>query len=148
MTSSSADTERIAMAIGAKLQGGECFELSSDLGGGKTTFTRGLAAGAGSADQVSSPTFTISKVYDAADLRIYHYDFYRLQDPGLVAEELAESIEDPNAVSVIEWAQTVGHVLPESRVQITIERQKDGEDVRKLTIEYPEELAYLLEGIE
>ena len=56
-------TELIAVAIGKRLRGGEMIELVSDLGGGKTTFTRGLARGAGSSDVVSSPTFTISKVY-------------------------------------------------------------------------------------
>jgi tRNA threonylcarbamoyladenosine biosynthesis protein TsaE len=56
-------TENIAHLIGARLRGGEVIELVSDLGGGKTTFTRGLADGAGSKDIVASPTFIVSKVY-------------------------------------------------------------------------------------
>ena len=56
------DTERIAALLGSNLRGGELIELASDLGGGKTTFTRGLVRGGGSDDSVASPTFTISRV--------------------------------------------------------------------------------------
>jgi len=71
-------TEQLAEAIGRRLTGGEVIELVSDLGGGKTTFVRGLARGLGSADVVSSPTFTVSKVYKADKLELHHFDFYRL----------------------------------------------------------------------
>jgi len=64
----------------------EIIELRSDLGGGKTTFTQGLAAGAGSKDAVSSPTFTLKKIYRAGELHIYHYDFYRLNEPGILKD--------------------------------------------------------------
>lgn len=141
------ETEQIAAAIGSRLRGGECFELSSDLGGGKTTFARGLAAGAGSTDQVASPTFTISKQYQANKLRMYHYDFYRLQEAGLVSEELAETINDPSSVNIIEWADTVNDVLPQNRVKITIHRSADSETARTLDITVPAEYGYLLEGV-
>src|SRR5690606_22283628 len=55
-TNSSNETERLAEQLGKKLRGGEVIELISDLGGGKTTFTRGLAKGVGSSDRVASPT--------------------------------------------------------------------------------------------
>ena len=141
------ETEHLAAAIGVQLRGGECIELSSDLGGGKTTFTRGLAAGAGSLDQVASPTFTISKRYQAQKLTLFHYDFYRLQEPGLVAEELAESVHDPLAVSIIEWADTVEDVLPYNRLKISIQRSADSETARTIHIAGPAESGYLLEGI-
>lgn len=146
-TSSAEETEAIAEQIGSRLRGGECIELTSDLGGGKTTFVRGLVRGAGSFDNVSSPTFTIGKQYQGETLRIYHFDFYRLQEPGLVAEELAESIEDENSVSVIEWARSVSNVLPASRIVIEIERLKDDVDARKLTIMYPKKVAYLIKDL-
>jgi tRNA threonylcarbamoyladenosine biosynthesis protein TsaE len=112
----SEETERIARSIGQHLHGGECMDLMSDLGGGKTTFTRGIVSGMGSSDQVSSPTFTIGKQYKYSDMTCYHFDFYRLQEPGLVAEELAEAIVDPKGVIVVEWAESVADVLPEERM--------------------------------
>jgi tRNA threonylcarbamoyladenosine biosynthesis protein TsaE len=144
---SSDNTEDIARKIGQKLKGGECIELSSDLGGGKTTFTRGLVDGMGSLDQVSSPTFTISNTYKTKNLICYHYDFYRLQEPGLVREELAESLEDINGIIIVEWAESVNDVLPENRLIISFEKLADNPEHRKLTIEYPKEYSYLLEGV-
>jgi len=90
----SEDTERLGELLGRRLRGGEVLELRSDLGGGKTTFVRGLVRGAGCHDRVSSPTFTLSRVYKSKDFEIHHFDFYRLQDPGLVANELAEVVGD------------------------------------------------------
>lgn len=125
------------------MRGGEVIELRSDLGGGKTTFVRGLVAGAGSLDVVSSPSFTISKVYKAGNLTIHHYDFYRLPDAGLMAQELAEVLEDPAAVVVVEWAGAVESVLPRQKVVITISVK--GDEERHLKFEDPQEQTYLKE---
>lgn len=126
------------------LRGGEVIELVSDLGGGKTTFVRGLARGMGSADRVASPTFTISRVYHAGDLMLHHFDFYRLGEAGLIAEELDEILDDPRAVSVIEWAGIVEDVLPAERVKITI--HKTPTDGRELQFKAPQSLAYVIEA--
>ena len=139
-------TEQIAETLGNNLRGGEVIELISDLGGGKTTFTRGLAKGAGSEDVVSSPTFTISKVYDTATFDIHHFDFYRLPDAGLAAHELEDLVGDPAVVVVVEWGGVVGHVLPVGKV--TIEITKTGEESRQQAIACPGNLQYLLEGIQ
>jgi tRNA threonylcarbamoyladenosine biosynthesis protein TsaE len=113
---SSEDTERFAHTLGSRLRGGEVIALVSDLGGGKTAFVRGLAAGLGSTDHVASPTFTISREYKAGNLTLYHFDFYRLQEPGVVAAELEEFIDDPTAVVAIEWGAIVEEVLPENKI--------------------------------
>lgn len=127
------------------MRGGETIELVSDLGGGKTTFTRGLVRGAGSLEKVASPTFTISREYQAPNFRIFHFDFYRLQEAGIVANELAEDVHEPSAVTVVEWGDIVHDVLPEKRLRVTF--NLTGEDDRTISFEYPEELAYLLEGV-
>jgi tRNA threonylcarbamoyladenosine biosynthesis protein TsaE len=142
-TTSSEETEQLAEKLGAACRGGEVIELISDLGGGKTTFTRGLVRGIGSPDKVASPTFTISKVYEAGALHIHHFDFYRLQEAGIVAEELAEVIGDPKAVVVVEWGDIVQHVLPEEHLTIII--TQTAEDIRELTLSCPEPLMYLIE---
>lgn len=126
----------LAESIGTRLRGGECFELIGDVGAGKTTFTKALASGMGVEDDVQSPSFTISREYDGRDeLRLAHYDFYRLADPGVVSYELAESIDDINMVTVIEWAETVQNVLPVGRVVIRFEYEQDSEK-RSVAIDY------------
>ena len=145
-STSSEQTEQLAEALGSKLRGGEVIELVSDLGGGKTTFTRGLVRGAKSTDKVASPTFTISKEYDAPQFTIHHFDFYRLNEAGIVANELAEVIQDPEAVTVIEWGEIVHDVLPVNRLTITIEQTAEGN--RTLSFVYPESYQYLIEGLQ
>lgn len=140
------DTEAIAAHIGKQLKGGETIELISDLGGGKTTFVRGLARGLGSADKVASPTFTISKVYKAGRLQLYHFDFYRLDEAGLMAHELAEVADDPQAVVVVEWGDVVRDVLPFKRLQVRLHRT--GEDTRQIVFTYPKELAYAVQEVQ
>lgn len=135
-------TEAIAAIIGKQLKGGEVVELVSDLGGGKTAFVRGLARGMGSSDHVASPTFTISREYHTDKLTLYHFDFYRLHEPGIMTAELAEIIDDPKAVVAVEWSDIVQHVLPEKRVTVRI--VSTGDTARRLEFNYPPELAYLI----
>jgi tRNA threonylcarbamoyladenosine biosynthesis protein TsaE len=127
------------------LKGGEAIELISDLGGGKTTFVRGLVRGAGSKDRVASPTFTISKVYDTDKFEMHHFDFYRLHEAGIVADELSEVVGDPQMVVIVEWADVVQHVLPEKRLTVNIEQTPTGS--RQITFRAPESLAYLLGAV-
>jgi tRNA threonylcarbamoyladenosine biosynthesis protein TsaE len=137
-------TEEFAQSLGRRLRGGEVLVLVSDLGGGKTAFVRGLARGMGSDDHVASPTFTIMREYHSAagKLTLYHFDFYRLQEAGVVAAELEEFIHDPQAVVAIEWGAIVADVLPAERLEIHIERT--GDTTRGLKLVYPESLSYLI----
>lgn len=141
-STSSENTARLGEQLGAKIRGGEVIELVSDLGGGKTTFTRGLVRGAGSPDPVSSPTFTLRNEYHAKDLTIYHFDFYRLNEAGIMSDELAEVIGDQVGVAVIEWGEIVADILPTERLSIKL--TAIGENDRKIEFSYPEKLAYLI----
>lgn len=145
MSVSSGATEQLAETLGRNVRGGEVIELVSDLGGGKTTFVRGLARGLGSQDHVSSPTFKVSNTYQGKDLTIHHLDFYRLSEAGLMAHELQEVMDDPKAVVVIEWGEVVRDVLPAERCNVTIKRT--GDESRKITITCPGNLKYLLENL-
>lgn len=142
------ETEAVGEHLGRALRGGEIIELSSDLGGGKTTLVRGVARGAGSSDVVSSPTFTISKVYTTSRLEIHHFDFYRLAEAGVMHEELAELVDDPQVTVLVEWSDIVKDVLPAARLTLRIERMVESEDARKLILEYPENLGYLVAAID
>lgn len=143
-TNSPYQTENVAETIGKLLKGGEIIELISELGGGKTTFTRGLASGIKSKDNVASPTFTISRVYEGTRLTIHHFDFYRLKNDKLIKHELSDVLKDKNNVVVIEWPDLVSDVLPKDR--LTVKFEYLNEDSRKLLFNYPESLSYLLIG--
>jgi tRNA threonylcarbamoyladenosine biosynthesis protein TsaE len=127
------EMKQLGEEIGHSLKGGEVLELIGDVGAGKTTFTKGLAKGLGVAETVQSPSFTISRVYEAGDLTLSHYDFYRLNDAGIMAMEIASAVEDAHNITVVEWAESVAEILPESRIKIRILPQS--ETVRKVEIE-------------
>lgn len=115
------ETKKVGEVIGRLLCGGEILQLVGDVGAGKTTFTKGLAKGLKVTETVQSPTFTISRVYDGRDnLRLAHYDFYRLSDPGIMADELSEASDDPSTVICIEWGEIVNDVIGDDFLEIQL----------------------------
>jgi tRNA threonylcarbamoyladenosine biosynthesis protein TsaE len=128
-----AEMKDLGAKLGALLRGGEIIELVGDVGAGKTTFTKGLARGLDVDEDVQSPSFTISRVYDASSgLRLAHYDFYRLHNAGIMADDLRETLGDPITVTVIEWAEIVSGVLPEDRLTLLI--SSTSEDDRRVEL--------------
>ncbi|RYC72953.1 tRNA (adenosine(37)-N6)-threonylcarbamoyltransferase complex ATPase subunit type 1 TsaE [Candidatus Nanogingivalis gingivitcus] len=118
--SSSEDMISFGQELGNSLKGGEVIELIGDVGAGKTTFTKGLAKSLGITDEIQSPTFTISRVYEGAKNNLVHYDFYRLNDAGIMAIEMQDVIDDPNNITVIEWGEPVREVLPKKYITVKI----------------------------
>jgi len=127
------------------------FELIGDVGAGKTTFTRGLAEGLKVQEPVTSPSFTISKRYafpilenccknyntsdsnsDNLAGQLIHYDFYRLDDPGIMRDELAEALAEPNSVIVVEWGSDVADLLPLDKIRLEIFLCEDGSRTVKI----------------
>lgn len=117
------------------------------MGGGKTTFVKGLVRGAGSQDRVVSPTFTLNRIYRAKNFSIYHFDFYRLEDPGIIADQLAEAIKD-KAVVVVEWSDIVKDSLPEERISVEFEPMAASPDERRITVKYAGPSESLVAGLE
>lgn len=110
------------------------IELVGDVGAGKTTFTKGLARGLEITEEITSPTFTISKVYENSHgQKLVHYDFYRLENPGIMVEDLFENLQDPHTVTVIEWADTVSENLPANHLRLEILINDDGSRTLNLT---------------
>ena len=110
------------------------IELVGDVGAGKTTFTKGLARGLEITDEITSPTFTISKVYEnSRGQKLVHYDFYRLENPGIMVEDLFENLQDPQTVTIIEWADTVSEILPANHLRLEILINDDGSRTLNLT---------------
>lgn len=119
--------------VGTEVTGGTVIELVGDVGAGKTTFVKGLARGLEIDDDVLSPSFTISRVYEAHQgLCLMHYDFYRLGEPGIMSMELAEAVQDPRSIVVVEWADVTRDVLPTDR--LTIRFASPTQETRTLAI--------------
>lgn len=133
---SAEDTFALGKKIGETAEPGTVYTLIGDLGVGKTVFTQGIAEGLGITEPICSPTFTIVQVYEEGRLPFYHFDVYRIGD----AEEMDEiGYEDyfyGEGLTIIEWANLIEEILPESYQQITIEKDLEkGFDYRRITIE-------------
>lgn len=90
--------------------------LEGELGSGKTLFTKGIATALGIKENVTSPTFTIIKEYESGEMPLYHMDVYRLD--GNVEGLGLEEYFNKNGIVVIEWADTIKHILPKERLDI------------------------------
>ena len=135
-TFSPEETFALGQRIGQEARPGDVFTMVGDLGVGKTVFTQGVAAGLGITEPVSSPTFTIVQVYEDGRLPFYHFDVYRIGDVEEMEEIGYEDYFYGDGVTMIEWANLIEEILPESYRQITIEKDLEkGFDYRSITIE-------------
>src|SRR5438067_11898845 len=112
-------TAALAARIAALARPGDVIALEGELGAGKTSFARAFIRARGGAEEVPSPTFTLVQTYELADGAIWHFDCYRLRDP----EEAWElGIEDAfqDGISLIEWPERLGPLLPKRRLEISL----------------------------
>ncbi len=113
--------------LGQNLSLPAVIELIGDVGVGKTTFTRGLARGLGVSGAVTSPSFTISKRYAFPHGgELVHYDFYRLEDPGIMRDELSETLQSQDKIVIIEWGNDVSGLLPKNHITLHFALMPDG----------------------
>ena len=114
-----AATHGLAAVVAAMAEPGDVIALKGELGAGKTTFARAFIHARGARDEVPSPSFSLVQVYDAGTATIWHFDLYRLRSP----EEAWElGIEDAfgDGISLIEWPERLGHLLPDRRLEIAL----------------------------
>lgn len=120
--------------LASRLKPGDIIELVGDVGAGKTTLTRGIARGLGIKDPVQSPTFTIQRVYESPQhIRLVHYDFYRLNDAGVMRDELQDTLNTHDSIVIIEWGDIINGVLPPDHIRVQIEALSENE--RRVRIE-------------
>jgi tRNA threonylcarbamoyladenosine biosynthesis protein TsaE len=118
-----AATAALATRLARLVRRGDVIALKGELGAGKTSFARAfIRARAGHDEIVPSPTFTLMQVYELPDLLIWHFDGYRLRDPE---EGWELGIEDAfrDGVSLIEWPERFGPLIPGRRLEITFEHR-------------------------
>ena len=135
-TFSADETYEYGRKMGSEARPGDVYCLTGDLGVGKTVFTQGFAAGLGIEEPVSSPTFTIVQEYEEGRMPFYHFDVYRIGD----IEEMEEIGYDDyffgEGICLIEWAELIGDILPEKRIEVTIEKDlTQGFDYRRITVQ-------------
>jgi len=118
-------TRRLGMRLGAHLQPGDVVCLQGELGAGKTTFVQGVAAGWGSLDAVSSPTFVLVNMYRRSDGgQLFHFDTYRVESLG-EAEELDLDAMIISGPLIIEWPERMVGLLPAESLWIKLEYVDD-----------------------
>lgn len=134
--SQSADeTFSLGEALGSACNPGDIILLHGDLGVGKTVFSKGLGAGLGIQEPISSPTFTVLQIYEEGRLPLYHFDVYRIADVEEMDEIGYEDYFYGNGVCLIEWAGLIEEILPEETISVTIEKDLEkGFDYRKITV--------------
>jgi tRNA threonylcarbamoyladenosine biosynthesis protein TsaE len=108
--------------------------LRGDLGAGKTTLVKGIAAGFGAAaeDDVTSPTFTLVHEYCGPGINLYHIDLYRVDTPRQLETLGLDDLIGDSSVLLIEWGEKFPRFVRERDVEIALERA--GEDARKVRV--------------
>lgn len=114
------ETEAFGRQLSERLAAGSVVALSGDLGTGKTTLTKAIAAGLGVEEMITSPTFTIVQEYHSGRLPLYHFDVYRVSDPDELYEIGYEEYFFGSGVCVVEWADLIEDLLPPGTIEIAI----------------------------
>ena len=134
ITKSPEQTELLGKKLAAFLRPGDVIAYYGDLGAGKTAFTRGLAAGLGIREAVTSPTYTIVNEYLSGRMPLFHFDMYRLSSSEELFDIGWEDYLARGGVCAVEWSENVEDALQDA-IRITIEKDSLVPDTRHITIE-------------
>lgn len=133
ITHSAAETEAFGAHLAAQLRAGDVIAYRGDLGAGKTALTRGIAAGLGITDRVTSPTYTIVNEYPSGRLPLFHFDMYRLSSADELFDIGWEDYLTRGGVCAVEWSENVEDAL-ENPIVIDIRRDTQDENTRLITV--------------
>jgi tRNA threonylcarbamoyladenosine biosynthesis protein TsaE len=119
-TGTADDTRALGEALAPLLRVHDVLVLTGELGAGKTTFVRGIAAGLGAEEHVASPTFTLVREYVTGRIPIAHVDVYRLDRVQDVVDLALDELEDGACVLIVEWGDAVEELLPDDRLRVEL----------------------------
>ena len=133
VTSDADDTEAVGERLGLALRPGAVVALTGELGAGKTCFIRGLVRGLGASTPATSPTFVLINEYRGR-VPVHHADLYRVESLAEILDlGLPELLGAADAVTVVEWADKLGPLLPADAISVHIEGA--GDEPRRITID-------------
>lgn len=143
-TRNAIETEEIGKKFSKNVKPGDVILLDAELGGGKTTFTKGLVRGLGFTNRVISPTFTLIRTYSKKIKNqkskinnisiVYHVDLYRLKNKkDLRSLDLKEMLENPEAITIIEWPSLLRNLKIKNKIS-EIKFEYADSNTRQLTI--------------
>ena len=135
-TASPEATRTLAATLASVAQAGDLIALHGELGAGKTQFAKGFGAGLGVVATINSPSYVLMSEY-AGRLPLFHLDLYRLDD---AADALAGGLLDERqaaGVTLVEWAERFGPILPAGRLDVDIEGTGDDARTIRLTATEP-----------
>lgn len=134
ITTSPEQTHTLGEKLAARLRPGDVIAYYGDLGAGKTALTRGIAAGLGVRECVTSPTYTIVNEYLSGRMPLFHFDMYRLSSSEELFDIGWEDYLARGGVCAVEWSENVADAL-EDAIRVTLEKDPVQPDWRKITIE-------------
>ena len=133
ISNSEKETLKIGIKLGSLLKVGDTVVLTGDLGSGKTKLTEGILTYYKLEDEISSPTFTIVNEYIKDNIKIFHFDVYRLEDSSefyaIGGDEYFEK-----GICIIEWGELIQDALPQEYLHIKFERDNNNENSRIINI--------------
>ncbi len=117
ISQSEEETFEIAKAYAQTLRAGDVVLLDGEMGAGKTAFSKGVAAGLGIEEEVTSPTYAYMNDYDG---RLFHYDCYRIESVAQAESLGLADYFDMGGICLIEWSQNIASLLPKNVKRVRI----------------------------
>ena len=124
-----AATQKLGAALARLLRTGDVVALWGELGAGKTTLARAVIIELGHTGDVPSPTFTLVQTYDLSPVAVWHFDLYRIDNPDEIIELGFEDAQ-AEAISLIEWPERMGPLLPPDRLDVVLSYAGDDDSRR------------------
>jgi tRNA threonylcarbamoyladenosine biosynthesis protein TsaE len=134
-THSAEETTALGRKLAAKMLPPKLVLLRGDLGAGKTTLVKGIAAGFGAAneDEVTSPTFTLVHEYRGPTATLYHIDLYRVDTQRELETLGLDDLIAENSILLIEWGEKFARFTEERDIEISLERIEENERIIRVS---------------
>ena len=143
------DTKNLAYKFAQLIQEQGCFiNLYGEIGAGKTAFVKFVAEAIGITEKVTSPSFVILNEYHSANIPVYHFDLYRLENEGVktIIDELREYSEG-RQIKFVEWAEFSQNEIPFNHIEINV-TYEDNEDRKYTFTGFGQECIDIIKGLE